>query len=213
MTECSVPDFHQQDSVDWNSLYEVISEKWMYEQHKLDAVDNHGIENRIKTWYTNIRQCIQYGDLVRLIGDLEEICKDIVSKHLLRWKRSLILTDEYRVFGSLERLKATYFYRKFGPWQVDLDAKKNIHEPLEILDQVQIWFTNILAMVSNLITIINNVQENPTNADDLDKIRKKIYTLLQEVLQSGFVVDKQPPQHIKTKTKYEMNPIQVMKTI
>lgn len=129
------------------------------------------------------------------IDDLKKIHNYIVNQYMLKWRRKHLLVNDFPIIGSIAELLESDIYKRVGNWAGQ--------EPLETLDRVQEWFEKLAVIMNNMITLIDDLRKYACfNTDKFKKIYVKINGQFKNLVLSSYVIEEQPPQIMKTKTKY-----------
>lgn len=125
------------------------------------------------------QKCIELlsaiGITTKLIDELQQI---VIQKRLSKWQREQVLAGNG------------------GPY------------PFNALDEIQQWFEALAEIIWNSRSLVDNMRcrgNFPFNGDDFvhqfEEHYNNINNLLQNLIVSSFIVEKQPPQVMKTNTR------------
>lgn len=123
-------------------------------------------------------------------------------------------TDLYEairnVIQRLAEVQKVVIHKRLGKWQRDQALAGN-GAPLAMstLDEIQMWFEELADLIWTTRTLIDTIrktnmplQGGQSNFNDVFEVAyREITTLLQNLIVSGFIVEKQPPQVMKTNTR------------
>lgn len=149
----------------------------------------------------NEERCVQF---------MEE-CKRQVC-HMsdnINQRRLDIYNSVRAVIDLLDEVQKIVIHKRLGKWQRDQALAGNgAPLPLSALDEIQIWFEDLAELIWNTRTLIDTMRKSnlplsSTNfSDGFEVAYRDITNLLQNLIVSGFIVEKQPPQVMKTNTRY-----------
>lgn len=112
------------------------------------------------------------------------------------------------VIDSLDEVQKIVIHKRLGKWQRDQALAGNgAPSPTNALDEIQIWFEELAELIWNTRTLIDTMRkcQIPLNqgnfSDGFEIAYREITSLLQNLIVSGFIVEKQPPQVMKTNTR------------
>lgn len=116
------------------------------------------------------------------------------------------------VTESLNEVQKVVIHKRLGKWQRDQALAGNgAPVPMSALDEIQGWFENLADLIWSTRTLIDTIRktnlpiQGPGNGGDLfEAAYREVTTLLQNLIVSGFIVEKQPPQVMKTNTRWVM---------
>lgn len=109
----------------------------------------------------------------------------------------------------LDEVQKVVIHKRLGKWQRDQALAGNgAPLPLNALDEIQVWFETLAELIWNTRTLIDTMRNKPHMAqnqanftDGFEVAYREITNLLQNLIVSGFIVEKQPPQVMKTNTR------------
>ncbi|XP_037029300.1 signal transducer and activator of transcription 5A-like isoform X2 [Bradysia coprophila] len=147
----------------------------------------------------------------RRLAFLEEVRQ---KKCLLFESISARAIDLYQSFATMivdiDGVQKTVILKRLGKWQRDQALAGN-GAPLNgnTLDEIQTWFEVLGEVIWNTRLCIEATREinsglplNMNMGDVIERAYREITTLLQNLIVSGFIVEKQPPQVMKTNTRF-----------
>lgn len=115
------------------------------------------------------------------------------------------------IITEIENVQNTVMLKRLGRWQRDQALHGN-GAPLLInaLDEIQVWFEKLAELIwttrnsIDAIRKLNAIFDVPMDSmnEHIDLFYTKITQLLQQLIVSGFIVEKQPPQVMKTNTRF-----------
>lgn len=111
------------------------------------------------------------------------------------------------VLESLHETQKIVIHKRLAKWQRDQALAGN-GAPLlyNALDEIQTWFEELADLIIHTKTVIDTMRKNiplQNNPNDLFEIQyREVTVLLQNLIVSAFIVEKQPPQVMKTHTRF-----------
>lgn len=119
--------------------------------------------------------------------------------------------DLYRTIGQIivdvDETQKRVILKRLGKWQRNQALAGN-GAPLSTsgLDEIQMWFEKLAELIWSTRNLIEKFRVINFNykinlGDVIDMAYKDVTTLLQNLIVSGFIVEKQPPQVMKTNTR------------
>lgn len=145
---------------------------------------------------------------------------------LLQYKRSIdgmfervnaqqleLFTNIQRVIEMLGEMQAITIKNRLAIWQREQALAGSNGAPFQhnALDEIQTWFQQLADLIVRTKSMIDTMRRtipmnNANNSNELcDLAYREITSIFQNVIRLAFVVDKQPPQVIKTKTQRYVN--------
>lgn len=145
---------------------------------------------------------------------------------LLQYKRSIdgmfervnaqqleLFTNIQRVIEMLGEMQSITIKNRLAIWQREqaLAGGNGASFQHNALDEIQMWFQQLADLIVRTKSMIDTMRRtipmnNANNSSELcDLAYREITSIFQNVIRSAFVVDKQPPQVIKTKTQRYVN--------
>lgn len=122
-------------------------------------------------------------------------------------RRLELYTNIRSVTEILSEVQKVVIHKRLGKWQRDQALAGN-GSPLAMsqLDEIQSWFEELADLIWSTRTLIDTIRKtnlpiNQGNADVFEAAYREVTTLLQNLIVSGFIVEKQPPQVMKTNTR------------
>lgn len=141
---------------------------------------------------------------------------------LLEYKRSIdamfesmntrrleLFSNIRTVIEMLNETQKIVIHKRLAKWQRDQALAGN-GAPLlfNALDEIQTWFEELADLIVHTKSVIDTMRKNiplqsQNNPSDLFEVAyREITILLQNLIVSAFIVEKQPPQVMKTNTRY-----------
>lgn len=125
-------------------------------------------------------------------------------------RRLELYTNIRSVTEILNEVQKVVIHKRLGKWQRDQALAGNgAPLPMSALDEIQTWFENLADLIWSTRTLIDTIRktnlpiQGQGNAGDVFEVAyREVTTLLQNLIVSGFIVEKQPPQVMKTNTRY-----------
>lgn len=124
-------------------------------------------------------------------------------------RRVDLFTNIRTVLDGLGEVQKVVIHKRLGKWQRDQALAGNgAPLPLNTLDEIQGWFEGLADLIWTTRTLIDTIRK--TNmpfpghnniSDVFEATHRDATTLLQNLIVSGFIVEKQPPQVMKTNTR------------
>lgn len=109
------------------------------------------------------------------------------------------------IINEISEVQKTVILKRLGRWQRDQALSGNgAPLPLNTLDEIQNWFEKLAELIWTTRTSIDAIRKLNSLFHvnmNVETFYKKITELLQELIVSGFIVEKQPPQVMKTNTR------------
>lgn len=136
--------------------------------------------------------------------------KVFVMSENINQRRLGMFTDIRSVITILDEVQKVVIHKRLGKWQRDQALSGNgAPLPLTALDEIQGWFENLAEMIWTTRTLIDNVRktfitvqgESNQYTEPFEMLYREVTNLLQNLIVSGFIVEKQPPQVMKTNTR------------
>lgn len=195
----------------------------MYEQYIFDAYDvcemDQNIEN-VRSMNANDTNYVDqllsgssnsvltpdqiFSSISGTIDNLKQTHSEIINKHLRKWQRKHVLTNGQCVIGSVSELLDSAFFKHMSTRQCDPMVAGR--PPLEPLDQIQKWFESLAEII---LSTFNNIEKMRkfaiTYFEPFNIVDSAIKGVLSNLISSSLVLEKQPPQIMKTKSKYDFN--------
>lgn len=117
-----------------------------------------------------------------------------------------LMTNLATIIREIDDVQRTVILKRLGRWQRDQALSGNgAPLPINALDEIQLWFEKLAELIlatRNSIDAIRKLNSIFNMNMNVDPHYKKITELLQELIVSGFIVEKQPPQVMKTNTRF-----------
>lgn len=111
------------------------------------------------------------------------------------------------VINLLDEVQKIVIHKRLGKWQREQALSGNgAPLPLNALDEIQSWFESLAEMIWTTRTLIDIMRKPAQFPSDncneaFESVYREVTTLLQNLIVSGFIVEKQPPQVMKTNTR------------
>lgn len=112
-----------------------------------------------------------------------------------------------QVIQELDNVQKVVILKRLGKWQRDQALSGNGSPVLmSTLDEIQVWFEKLAECIWNTRNLVDKMKNTNQHfslnlGDHMDVAYKEITHLLQNLIVSGFIVEKQPPQVMKTNTR------------
>lgn len=126
-----------------------------------------------------------------------------ISNHAIELYQSFA-----NVIVEIDSVQKLVILKRLGKWQRDQALAGN-GAPLNgnTLDEIQSWFEKLAEIIWTTRCSIEATREINTGfsmnmGEVIERAYREITTLLQNLIVSGFIVEKQPPQVMKTNTRY-----------
>lgn len=124
-------------------------------------------------------------------------------------RRIELFTQIRAVINLLDEVQKIVIHKRLGKWQRDQALAGNgAPLPLSALDEIQGWFENLAEMIWTTRTLIDtmrktipSLQGDASYDEAFEVVYREVTNLLQNLIVSGFIVEKQPPQVMKTNTR------------
>lgn len=117
-----------------------------------------------------------------------------------------LMTNLATIIREIDDVQRTVILKRLGRWQRDQALSGNgAPLPINALDEIQLWFEKLAELILNTRNSIDAIRKLNSIFNmnmNVDLHYKKITELLQELIVSGFIVEKQPPQVMKTNTRF-----------
>lgn len=125
-------------------------------------------------------------------------------------RRNDIFNSIRTVIDLLDEVQKIVIHKRLGKWQRDQALAGNgAPLPLNALDEIQVWFEDLAELIWNTRTLIDTMRKShmPLSQafEGFEVAYREITNLLQNLIVAGFIVEKQPPQVMKTNTRYKQN--------
>lgn len=142
---------------------------------------------------------------------LEEYKHQICSMtESINARRVDLYTNIRNILDMLNEVQKVVIHKRLGKWQRDQALAGNgAPLPLNTLDEIQQWFEDLANLIWTTRTLIDTIRKTNIpfpgqNAigDVFEAAYREVTTLLQNLIVSGFIVEKQPPQVMKTNTRF-----------
>lgn len=113
------------------------------------------------------------------------------------------------IIGILNYVQKVVIHKRLGKWQRDQALAGN-GAPLLLntLDEIQSWFEQLAELIWRTRTLVDTIRklsvpfQGQSNVNDgFEVAYLDVTNLLQNLIVSGFIVEKQPPQVMKTNTR------------
>lgn len=125
-------------------------------------------------------------------------------------RRLELYTNIRNVIEILNEVQKVVIHKRLGKWQRDQALAGNgAPLPMNALDEIQTWFEELADLIWSTRTLIDTIRktnipiQGQGNIGDVFEVAyREVTTLLQNLIVSGFIVEKQPPQVMKTNTRY-----------
>lgn len=112
-----------------------------------------------------------------------------------------------KIIVDVDAVQKIVILKRLGKWQRDQALAGNgAPFPNTTLDDIQLWFEKLAELIWSTRNLVDKFRVTNFNfkinlGDVVDMAYKDITTLLQNLIVSGFIVEKQPPQVMKTNTR------------
>lgn len=124
-------------------------------------------------------------------------------------RRVDLYTNIRNVIEILNEVQKVVIHKRLGKWQRDQALHGNGADlTITSLDEIQTWFEELADLIWTTRTLIDTIRktnipiQGQSNIGDVFEVAyREITTLLQNLIVSGFIVEKQPPQVMKTNTR------------
>lgn len=198
------------------AIYKQIRDTITYEQHFLDinekldhlklaVSENTEIQNKFNNELNSFNSLVFNETMTTLEARKSYHMKITQIAGYLLKSFQFIITEIQNVLNMV-------IFERLGRWQRDQAFIANGAQLPDALDEIQDWFAEMAQLICttrnsinatrnlNAITAIqiNNIRMN----EQMDHFHSLIMQQLQQLIVSGFIVEKQPPQVIKTKTRF-----------
>lgn len=123
-------------------------------------------------------------------------------------RRMELFATTRNVTDRLSEVQKVVIHKRLGKWQRDQALAGNgAPLPINALDEIQGWFEELADLIWSTRTLIDTIRKSnlPVQGqpnDIFEGLYREITTLLQNLIVSAFIVEKQPPQVMKTNTRY-----------
>jgi len=139
-------------------------------------------------------------------------------ENMLKERALQILGDREDVFKQLEGLSAKIdlvsrrVYEELFLWRMKQQRSLSGGDKPEPLDELQQWFESLTDTLWTLYQLCTQFKllfdalpiiRNGDEKDKTEKVVEKAVSSLTTLIQRSFIVDKQPPQVLKTQTKFQ----------
>lgn len=207
--------YMDQEAVEIKEKLKTLQNEVMMNKEKQTKY-KHDIENYKVLEYTESNNRIQINntqeDERRRLALLEEIRQ---KKCMLGESITTRAIDLYQSFANviveIDAVQKLVILKRLGKWQRDQALAGN-GAPLNgnTLDEIQSWFEKLAEIIWTTRCSIEATREinggfSMNMGDVIERAYREITTLLQNLIVSGFIVEKQPPQVMKTNTRYNVN--------
>lgn len=140
---------------------------------------------------------------------MEECKRQVcVMSESINQRRLEIFSAIRNAIDLLDEVQKIVIHKRLGKWQRDQALAGNgAPLPLNALDEIQSWFEDLAELIWNTRTLIDTMRKShmplsQTNFNECYEVAyREITNLLQNLIVSGFIVEKQPPQVMKTNTR------------
>lgn len=141
---------------------------------------------------------------------MEEYKREVCSmSDSINQRRQVLYESIREVIQRLAEVQKVVIHKRLGKWQRDQALAGNgAPLPLNTLDDIQMWFEELADLIWTTRTLIDTIRKSniplqgQSNYNDVFEVAyREITTLLQNLIVSGFIVEKQPPQVMKTNTR------------
>lgn len=122
-------------------------------------------------------------------------------------RRMELYANTRNVTERLNEVQKVVIHKRLGKWQRDQALAGNgAPLPINALDEIQGWFEELADLIWSTRTLIDTIRKSnlPVQGqgnDLFEGLYREVTTLLQNLIVSGFIVEKQPPQVMKTNTR------------
>lgn len=117
----------------------------------------------------------------------------------------VLVTSLEQIINEISEVQKTVILKRLGRWQRDQALSGNgAPLPINTLDEIQNWFEKLAEFIWTTRTSIDAIRKLNSLFHvnmSVEIYYKKITELLQDLIVSGFIVEKQPPQVMKTNTR------------
>ncbi|XP_037041738.1 signal transducer and activator of transcription 5B-like [Bradysia coprophila] len=199
-------------------IYKHIRDTISYEQNLIENVcggqqtidpEAADINNKLKE--LTIQMQINKGKQTEYRHEVEN-CKLLNCSDKIRQKQRFLVdraTNLYQSFEStIDKIDAVQvvIVNRLGKWKRDQALAGN-GAPLngDTLDEIQRWFEALGKVILNTRLCIDATHELNVGlpmAMNMEDVMRKITALLQNLIVSGFIVEKQPPQVMKRNVRF-----------
>lgn len=149
----------------------------------------------LETDERRIRSCEEYKHKKRiLLENIERFAQNLTQN------LGLVMTE-------INEVQKIVIINRLGRWQRDQALAGNgAPLPVNALDEIQLWFEKLAELIwttRNMVDAIRKLNQSfHMNMDTYyESYYEQVTKLLQVLIVSGFIVEKQPPQVMKTNTR------------
>lgn len=186
---------------------------------------NFGNGQNYKRYKQELEQyMITYSDCTKRIQELNnmQLTPEQRAQMLEDYRRKILLmtesisvrprelyTDIHSMIEKLNEVQTVVIHKRLGKWQRDQALAGNgAPLPMSALDEIQSWFEILADLTWDTRSLIDTmrktnlpIQGQANVGDGFEAAYREVTTLLQNLIVSGFIVEKQPPQVMKTNTR------------
>lgn len=123
----------------------------------------------------------------------------------IKQRRNEISNNIRATVNLLDEVEKIVIHKRLGKWQRDQALNGNGGQLVAgTLDEIQSWFELLADNIWNTRSAIDVMRKsnfNQQGPDPFDSAYREVTNLLQNLIVSGFIVEKQPPQVMKTNTR------------
>lgn len=154
----------------------------------------------------NVYPTMQETDERRLRSIEEYKHKKAVMLDSIERNATILIQSLQEAMFEINEVQKVVIINRLGRWQRDQALSGNgAPLPVNTLDEIQVWFEKLAELIWTTRTTIDalrklNVAFNMNM--NTDQYYDQITKLLQLLIVSGFIVEKQPPQVMKTNTRF-----------
>lgn len=211
---------HQMNYMDSEQLEIVEKLKQLRQMILINTENQNRYKNELEQYmlrYSEGTKRMQELNNVPMTPEIEERRNAM----LLEYKRSIdamfdsintrrleLFTNIRSVIEMLNETQKIVIHKRLAKWQRDQALAGN-GAPLQFnsLDDIQTWFEELADLIVHTKSVIDTMRKNiplqsQNNPNDLFEVAyREITLLLQNLIVSAFIVEKQPPQVMKTNTR------------
>ena len=171
------------------------------------------------SYYNKLRANVNYQESQQDIGSLEKAKSDLNNfENLLKQKvselnrsRHDLLSQQHEIFNQIVSIQQAVLFEHLTLWHQNQQLASNgaqtggneldkIQEWVEMLTDLTLRLRSQLKSLHHSINEARHIRFN--HAEALDKLRLSIDRSLETLILNTFVVEKQPPQVMKTNTRF-----------
>lgn len=194
------------------AIYKQIRDTITYEQQFLDI--NEKLEKLKYAVSENKELQNQYSNAMQSFNS-------VMFNETLEWRKYYhaqitriagdLLKSVQVIITEIQNVLNTVTVDQLGRWQRDQAFIANGAQlSINSLDEIQEWFSELAELIYTTRNSIKAIRKLNTMTaiqiknmnEQLDGFHSQIMQLLRQLIMSGFIVEQQPPQVIKTKTRF-----------